>query len=162
MTCPQTCCLKMSKAETLVGWNLNSDHPLSRAKHQPTANTPWWWWKPNSHSWFKKCAYLIKVRISQSSHWWEQAILGFQDNTHITRTQPGSLTRKGIAMYFFLQTTNYRLCSDSGIRITLLSAKLFNNAILNTATSHSHQLCESTTFPVKIHKILSVIPSQTR
>lgn len=61
----------------------------------------------------QKCACLIKVRISQSSHWWEQAILGSQDNTYITKIQSGSLTRKGIAMCFFLQTTNYRLCSDS-------------------------------------------------
>lgn len=125
----------MSKTETLVGWNLNSDHPLSQAKYQPTANTPLVVLETKFTFLIQKCAYLIKVRISQSSHWWEQAVSGFQDNTHITRIQPGSLLRKWNAINCFLQTTNYRLCSASGVRITLLSLQNFSTR----SSKHSYQ-----------------------
>lgn len=137
----------MSTTETLVGWNLNSDHPLSQAKYQPIARTPLVVLENKFTFLIQKCVYLIKVRVSQSSHWWERGILGSQDNTHITKIQPGPLTRKRTAVYSFLQITNHGLCSDSGIRDHFTFCKTFQHAILNTTTSHSRQLRIHSNFP---------------
>lgn len=60
--------------------------------------------------------------------------MSFHNNTHITKTQPGSLTRKGIAMCSFLQVTNYGLLPRFWNKDHFTLCKIFQRAILNTAT----------------------------